>query len=193
MGALTEKQILSFEAKGFNRWTNGNMDRLYINCTSYGCEFYYYKTGNISDAYFQGERVSNAEGRRFKATKVYVDVKTGELHIDTSTRYESEIREAVEAIIASVIEEDGERAIEKRERLIASMRSYISGKHGELDGKADVDEAKRAKTHANFDALLEKSIAYINGLDYRTLIQLDADPQKIALTAYYSLFYDSLI
>lgn len=115
MSALTEKQILSYESRGFKRWTKGTMDRLYINCTQYGCEFGYYNTGNISDAYFQGERVSNAEGRRFKATKVYVDVKTGKLHVDTSTGYESEIREAVEAIIASVSESDGERATEKRE------------------------------------------------------------------------------
>lgn len=105
MSALTEKQIAAYESKGFKRWTKGNLDRLYINCTQYGCEFNYYKTGNISDAYFQGERVSNAEGYRFKSTKVYVDVNTGELHINTNTDYEDEIREAVEAIITEINDE----------------------------------------------------------------------------------------
>jgi hypothetical protein len=96
---LNETTIKNLEAKGFNRWTKGNHDRLYINCTAYGCEFDYYKTGNINHARFQGESISNSEGYRFKSTKVYIDVKTGELNISTATRYEEQIREAVQAII----------------------------------------------------------------------------------------------
>lgn len=111
MTKLNEKQIAKLEAKGFNRWTKGNHDRLYINCTSYGCEFEYYSTGNIKNAYFNGELVSNAEGRRFKGTKVYIDIKTGELNVSTGTDYEREIREAVEAIIADALEEEDDNII----------------------------------------------------------------------------------
>ena len=31
--ALTEKRIAALEEKGFNRWTKGNYDRLYINAS----------------------------------------------------------------------------------------------------------------------------------------------------------------
>ena len=108
MTKLNEKQIAKLEAKGFNRWTKGSFDRLYINCTDYGCEFEYYNSGNISYAYFNGERVSNAEGRRFKGTKVFIDVETGELSISTGTDYEREIREAVEDIIAEALEDEAD-------------------------------------------------------------------------------------
>ncbi|MBQ1450669.1 MAG: hypothetical protein IIZ12_07055 [Eggerthellaceae bacterium] len=106
MTKLNEKQIEKLEANGFNRWTKGSFDRLYINCANYGCEFEYYNTGNIRHAYFNGELVSNSEGRRFKGTKAFIDVTTGELHIDTATDYEREIREAVEAIIANALAEE---------------------------------------------------------------------------------------
>lgn len=82
---MTEKQIASYEAKGFNRWTKGNMDRLYINAKDLGLEVDYYKTGNVSSAKWCGESISNADGRRFLSSKVFVDVKTGELHVQDRT------------------------------------------------------------------------------------------------------------
>lgn len=122
MTKLNDKQIAAYEAKGFNRWTKGNMDRLYINARDYGCKFDYYNTGNIRNCYFNGERVSNAEGYRFKSTKVYIDVKTGELSITTSTDYEDEIRAAVEAIITEVENELAEP--EKKEENDMSKNTY---------------------------------------------------------------------
>lgn len=86
MTTMTNKQIAAYESKGFNRWTKGNMDRLYINTTKLGAEIDYYKSGNVCDAFWQGERVSNADGRRLLASKVFVDVKTGELRVSTSFR-----------------------------------------------------------------------------------------------------------
>jgi hypothetical protein len=107
MSKLNEKTIAAYEGKGFNRWTKGDMDRLYINARDFGCRFNYYNSGNVRDCFFttsDGEevRVSNAEGRRFKATKAYIDIETGGLHIQTATDFEDEIRENIEAIMAEV-------------------------------------------------------------------------------------------
>ena len=99
MAKLNENTIKSLEAKGFNRWTKGSMDRMYINCTSYGCKFDYYKTGNIERAFFNDERISNSEGYRFKRTKAYIDVETGEINVQTATDYADEIRDAVAAML----------------------------------------------------------------------------------------------
>jgi hypothetical protein len=78
---LTAEIIAKYEAAGFKRWTKGNMDRLYINASNLGLEVTYYNTGNVRNATWQGERVSNADGRRLLATKFWVDIKTGESHI----------------------------------------------------------------------------------------------------------------
>jgi hypothetical protein len=64
------------------------------------------------------------------------------------------------------------------------MRKYIEQKHVELDAMAGVDAAKREATHASFDKLLEKATDYISRLDYSHIMQLDTDPQKIALAVY---------
>lgn len=77
---LNEAKINELTDKGFNRWTKGNIDRLYINAAQLGLECDYYKTGNISAAYFNGERISNSQGYRYKAAKTYIDVKTGRVH-----------------------------------------------------------------------------------------------------------------
>lgn len=94
---LTEKTIAALEAKGFNRWTKGNMDRLYINATHLGLELTYYKTGNISSAYMNGERISNAQGYRYKAAKTYIDIQTGEVHSDRD-----DLKEAAQELLNSV-------------------------------------------------------------------------------------------
>lgn len=75
---MKQQLIEALEKKGFNRWTKGTMDRLYINPTRLGLELGYYKTGNVSDAYLNGERISNTSGREMKASKCYIDIATGE-------------------------------------------------------------------------------------------------------------------
>lgn len=82
---ITEERIEELTKKGFNRWTKGNMDRLYINAAQLGLDCTYYKTGNISGADFQGCSISNCEARRMKAAKTYIDIKTGKVHSDNST------------------------------------------------------------------------------------------------------------
>lgn len=96
---MTEQSIAKLEAEGFKRWQKGTYDRLYVNASALGLECEYYKTGNIRNAYFRGERVSNSEGYRMKAAKTYVDVKTGNVFSDNQT-----LKEAAEEILKGVQE-----------------------------------------------------------------------------------------
>ena len=95
---LTDNQITKLEQNGFNRWTKGDHDRLYINATQLGLKCTYYKTGSIDLAYFNGELISNSEGYRLKGAKTYVDVATGEV---CSTR--DDLKDAAEALVKSLL------------------------------------------------------------------------------------------
>ena len=81
---MTEQQIQSLMEKGFKRWAKGNLDRLYINATQLGLVLTYYKTGNIRSAAFNGDPISNSEGRRMKEAKTFIDVKTGCVYSDNN-------------------------------------------------------------------------------------------------------------
>ena len=102
---INAETIAKLEAAGFNRWQKNGMDRLYVNMSTLGLEVSYYKSGNVSSAHWQGEPVSNADGRRLLATKVWIDVKTGELHVKTDFhRYYCEEELNVEAVAAAYVE-----------------------------------------------------------------------------------------
>ena len=77
---LNEKIIKALEKKGFNRWTKGTIDRLYINAEMLGLKLDYYKTGNICSASYRGEYISNNHAREMKAAKTYVDITDGTVH-----------------------------------------------------------------------------------------------------------------
>lgn len=94
---LATETIEKLIAAGGNRWTKGNYDRIYFNASALGLRCEYYKTGNISGAWFNGEMCSNSCGRRLKAAKTYIDVATGEI---VST--ESMLREALTAIVEKI-------------------------------------------------------------------------------------------
>ena len=79
---LNEQKIAELTEKGFNRWTKGSIDRLYINASQLGLVCTYYKTGNISGAEFNGETISNCQARRYKTAKTFIDIKTGNVHSD---------------------------------------------------------------------------------------------------------------
>ena len=79
---MNEKMIAKLESKGFNRWTKGNFDRLYINPQKLGLEVEYYKTGNVSGSKWNGEHISHAEARRMLNAKIYIDLKDDSLHCD---------------------------------------------------------------------------------------------------------------
>ena len=95
---LTDNQITKLEKNGFNRWTKGDHDRLYVNATQLGLKCTYYKTGSIDRAYFNDELISNAEGYRLKGAKTYVDVATGEV---CSTR--DDLKDAAETLVKSLL------------------------------------------------------------------------------------------
>lgn len=97
---LNNNIIAVLEGKGFKRWQKGNLDRLYINAKELGLECTYYKTGNISSAYFNGEQISNAQGGRYKAAKTYIDVKTGRVRSDYPT-----LQEAAEQLLSDAEQE----------------------------------------------------------------------------------------
>ena len=73
-------RIEELEKLGFNHWEKGTFNRLYINATFIGLECEYYKTGNIASATFNGERISNSQGYRYKAAKTYIDVETEKVY-----------------------------------------------------------------------------------------------------------------
>ena len=79
---MNNEMIQKLEGYGFNRWTKGTMDRLYINARDLGLECVYYNTGNIRGARFCGTGISNCEARRMKAAKTYIDIKTGIVYSD---------------------------------------------------------------------------------------------------------------
>lgn len=107
---MNEKMIEKLTAKGFNRWTKGKYDRLYINAKDLGLECEYYKTGNIAGATFQGEDISNSEAYRMKAAKTYIDIETGEAV--SNNRW---LKEAAEEILEAVKAEiEAEEAAEKK-------------------------------------------------------------------------------
>lgn len=70
--------IEALEAKGFNRWTKGNFDRLYFSIEKSGAlDLDYYKSGNLRAADLEGKRISNAEACRLLSVKCFIDLKNG--------------------------------------------------------------------------------------------------------------------
>lgn len=70
---ITER-IEELESKGFKRWQKNGMDRMYINASELGLVCAYYRSGNISDATFRGNSISNSEAGRMKGSKTYIDL-----------------------------------------------------------------------------------------------------------------------
>ena len=96
---ITEEMIHSLEEKGFKRWQKGSMDRLYVNACNLGLDVERYNTGNVKRAYFNGNHVSNSEGRRMLVAKTYIDLKSGRVFSDNDT-----LKAAVLEILGNVEE-----------------------------------------------------------------------------------------
>ncbi|MFI8191411.1 helix-turn-helix domain-containing protein [Streptomyces sp. NPDC085946] len=77
--------VETMTAIGGRRWTKAGHDRVYLNEfeTVPGLELDHYKSGSISYATLDGEKVSNAEGGRLASSvdKVYFDAADGKVHI----------------------------------------------------------------------------------------------------------------
>lgn len=75
----TEKKLYEI---GGREWQKGSHHRIYFGAKALkeliGLEVKYYKTGNVADAFLNGERISNSEARRILGTRGYYDVVAGE-------------------------------------------------------------------------------------------------------------------
>lgn len=171
---MNEKMIEKLAAKGFSRWTKGKYDRMYINAKDLGLDCEYYKTGNIADATFRGEGVSNSEAYRMKAAKTYIDVETGEVVSDN--RYLKEATEEVLAAVKAEIEaeeaaltketewaEDAEFAIRVRENTKDDGEFHNLDARSQEAAKKEIEEHVRLKYYlfGFYDATLyRKTAAY---------------------------------
>jgi hypothetical protein len=77
--------VETMTAIGGRRWQKNGKDRVYLNDfeTVPGLELDHYKSGSISYATLDGDKVSNAEGGRLATAvdKVYFDAADGKVHI----------------------------------------------------------------------------------------------------------------
>ena len=89
-----------------NNWTNPRNKevRTYINnwAEVLGFEIEKYKSGNISHASYNGEKISNSEAKRNLVGKVYIVNKTLYMdgHADTTTMTETEKAEQIRNLLA---------------------------------------------------------------------------------------------
>lgn len=76
-------KIAELEANGWSRWTKGDYDRLYFNVEKVdGVKISYYKSGNISSASIEGEKISNRLATDLTLVKAYLDLTTGKFEIN---------------------------------------------------------------------------------------------------------------
>ena len=94
---MTNEKVEALEKLGAKRWTKGSYDRLYIGAKVLGLECSYYKTGNVKDATFRGDSISNCEARRLMYAKTYIDIATGTLYSDND-----KLKAAAAELLASV-------------------------------------------------------------------------------------------
>lgn len=99
---MNNEMIKKFEDAGFKRWTKGSLDRLYINPENLCLHVEKYKSGNISYAEFNGEKISNSFARDFLAVRIYVDVNDGHLHFVASGNVPSALKSAAVSLCESL-------------------------------------------------------------------------------------------
>lgn len=163
--------IAALEKKGFKRWTKGSMDRLYINPTSIGLELDFYKTGNVSYATLNGERISNSRGTAMKEAKCYIDIATGKCvsSYDVFVEAMEQIVAEAEADLAAETAETAENAetIENTEtteergmcmkKLYWDYESWGNGyppvNHEEICSRANEMIDEYAAAHPDYDEM----------------------------------------
>lgn len=109
---LNEKIIKALEAKGFKRWTKGNMDRLYIDAkTALDFEYDTNKSGHVSGAWLNGEKISNTRGSELVSSKTYIDVNTGALVSNNNTMRDA-AQEIMDATAAEIEQAEAAETVE---------------------------------------------------------------------------------
>ncbi len=84
-GTITESNLEKLIEMGANRWQKAGYDRLYLSGAGaklMGLELYFYKSGNVSSAYLNNEKISNCESHRITGTysKAYINLETGKVY-----------------------------------------------------------------------------------------------------------------
>ena len=121
---MSDKMIERLATKGFNRWTKGNMDRMYINASQLGLACSYHTTGSIKNATFCGDSISNCEAHRLKADKCYIDLKTGTITANSS-RLKDAAQDLIDETAAEIeAEETAAKAEEKKEEETMIIDTY---------------------------------------------------------------------
>lgn len=165
---MTEKMISRLINKGCRRWTKGERDRLYVSSDVLGLQVERYKTGNISYAEFQGERISNSLAADLADVTVWIDLHTGEIH---TKGYRSAacatMREAAEKLI-----EDAEAETAAEETTTVELADLFNSvfvnlsceAHENADGSFSNEFATYRITHVLSDRLVIVS-KYYNDCD----------------------------
>ena len=192
--ALTDSQIATYEAHGFNRWTMRDMDRLYINAKDLGLEVEYYKTGNVKNARWNGVHISNADARRLLSSKVYVDVKTCKLSVTTSfdlsdaMSLEEAAKRAVAEVEAELFAPATETATsehseveDRREELVKTVEDFIAGRIALSEGM-EIPENKRKRGVAMLERAREKTIDAIRNLPDEYVMYQKLDGNSLVQT-----------
>lgn len=106
---ITEALIKRLEVKGFQRWTKGIHDRLYASPENFGLELRYYKSGHISGAALNGEKISNGYANEIKLnTSAYINLDNGKLYIQdrSNDKIIANIRAAIAEALEDVAQEE---------------------------------------------------------------------------------------
>lgn len=152
MMTLTGTMIEKLEDKGFNRWTKGNMDRLYIDPDKLGLELSFYNSGNISSAWFDGEKISNSIARQLGFIKLWIDVKTGEVATKGGSwkldEYVKKMAEKATEMLTEATNGETEAAQNETETTKAMTNRELAAvivddriAHGQFSGREWEDEA----------------------------------------------------
>lgn len=94
---------------GGSRWQKNGMDRIYFNNLYgwYGLEMETYKTGNISSASLDGEKISNSQAKKLESEigfgKLWFDVPTGKWMARELNGREAKMIERIEANVAELV------------------------------------------------------------------------------------------
>lgn len=161
---LTEKQIAALEAVGFNRWTKGTMDRLYINAETLGLELDYYKSGNISGASYRGETISHKRGGEMKAAKTYIDVATGELH-GTNWTLEQDTRQLYEETLEALEAAETTETTENEEEETMKQNVINNTEWTEIEAVIDGEEIPALLIHDLTDVNRDGDMIVANGCE----------------------------
>ena len=157
--------LVKAEQNGWNEWHKGGKNRLYFNIkNSEMLDLDFYKSGAINFSELNGEKISHAEAYRLVASKVYIDLDTNKLHVDSDAD-EDMLKEIIDSEISKIVEdeeaedEDGVLTVEVQETAEGITGNVLDM---ELSGENGVDVDRLSDlfidavmTESDYDSLTE--------------------------------------